>query len=102
MSRQTVASFVFDEANEAKFAAHGLSVRQVDDVLDGEYIMVPNRKDRSATHLIVGRDRSGTCLAIPVIPTNEPGVWRPLTAWRCKDSEVARFNQPKGKGQHER
>ena len=93
LSRQTVASFVFDDANEAKFAAHGVSARQVDDVLDEQYIIVANRAKRSATHLIIGRDGNGTCLAIPVLQTNEPGVWRPLTAWRCKDSEKARLEQ---------
>lgn len=88
---------MFDDVNESKFASHHISTDQVDDVLDGHYIMVPNRKGRTGTHLIIGRDSGGTCLTIPVLPTQEPHVWRPLTAWRCKDSEQARLRQAKQK-----
>jgi hypothetical protein len=88
---------MFDDANEAKFASHGISADQVDDVLDGLYIMVPNRKGRTGTHLIIGRDSGSACLAIPVSQTQEPEVWRPLTAWYCKASEQAKLKQAKRK-----
>ena len=92
---------MFDDANEDKFASHGIYADQVDDVLDGLYVMVPNRKERTGTHLIIGRDSSGICLTVPVLPTQEPGVWRPLTAWRCKKSEQTKLRKAE-KGQKEK
>jgi hypothetical protein len=82
-----ILAFLIDDDNAAKFAAHGISRRQVAQVLDENPIIVTNRKNRRATHIVIGRDWGGQCIAIPVEPTDNPVVWRPVTAWRCKGSE---------------
>lgn len=87
MSSPLILGFLFDEANEAKFADHGLSARQVAQLLDSEHLVMKNRRRRRGLYLIIGRDHSGTCIAAPVEPTRERGIWRPITAWRCKDWE---------------
>ena len=92
MSRVSVTAFAFDDVNAEKFARHGLTDRQVRQVLDNENVIVPNRKRRRAPRLLIGRDHGGTCIAIPIEPTLEPSVWRPVTAWRCKDRERARLD----------
>jgi hypothetical protein len=53
--------------------------------------VVRNRRSGSADYLFIGRDRSGRCIASPIIETDEPGVWRPISAWRCKPAEERRL-----------
>lgn len=88
-----VLEFLIDEDNESKFADHGLTVRQVRQVLENPHLIVRNRRRRRATHLIIGRDHGGACIAIPVEQTHEVTVWRPVTAWPCKSSELMKLEQ---------
>ncbi len=80
--------FVFDEQNEEKFADHGVTVRQVAFMLyESDFVVRRNRNHRSGLYLAIGRDASGICIASPLEPTTKRGVWRPITAWRCKQAE---------------
>lgn len=85
--RPRVLAFLFDDENEDKFAGHGLSPVQVAQILENEHVLLRNRKRRRARYLIIGRDHGGTCIAVPIELTPYPTIWRPITAWRCKDSE---------------
>jgi hypothetical protein len=87
MSMPDVADFLFDDENEDKMAAHGLTPRRVLQVLDNVHIVVPNRRGRRAPSLIVGRDSGGACISVPIERTRDPLIWRPVTAWPSKDSE---------------
>ena len=87
MSSLTVNAFLIDDDNSEKFAEHGLSERQVVQVLDNSPVTVPNRRHRRGLHLMIGRDNGGVCIAIPIEPTHERDVWRPITAWPCKHVE---------------
>ena len=82
-----VEEFLIDDDNAEKFWRHGLSVEHVLQVLESRWRAKRNRKERRASQIIIGRDRSGQCIAIPIEPTFESGVWRPVTAWFCKPSE---------------
>ncbi len=84
-----IKRFLFDDENEGKFAAHGISLYQVYQALQNKYVVVQNRKERRASHLFVGEDDGGMCIAMPIAPSGEPGVWRPVTAWPCKGQEKA-------------
>lgn len=86
-----IAMFLIDETNEEKFWAHGLTSLQVEEILENPFTVVSNRKSRRASYLLIGRDNSGQCIAVPVEVTPDPYVWRPITAWRCKISEAARL-----------
>ena len=88
-----VTDLLFDDENEDKIANHGLSARRVLQVLDQEHLLVPNRKGRRASYLLIGTDHGGACIAIPIEPTHDPAVWRPVTAWLCKDNELARLQR---------
>lgn len=83
--------FEIDEENTEKFWKHGIRAAQVLDVLDGPKVVHRNRKGRRGSHLVIGRDLSGNCLAMPIEATIDPFVWRPITAWYCKPSERARL-----------
>jgi uncharacterized DUF497 family protein len=82
-----VEDFAFDEENEEEMAAHGVSPEQLLQVLDRPYRVRKNRRQRRASHLIIGRDRQHQCIAIPIEPTHVRGLWRPVTAWYCKHHE---------------
>ena len=86
-----IADFLIDDDNSEKFWSHSLTEEQVRQVLDNSFTVVPNRKNRRASHLVIGRDWNGQCITIPVESTYDPIVWRPVTAWRCKASEAARL-----------
>ena len=89
LANPDIDDFIFDTENEAKFAAHGISARQVWDLLEHKYNLKRNRKGRRGLYLIIGRDESGNCIAVPIEATADTGIWRPISAWPCKSSEVA-------------
>lgn len=93
MSRLAVHTFVFDDENLEKFASHGLTDRQVDQVLDNPFVHYRNRNERRAERLLLGRDHGGQCIIVPIEPTRILGVWRPVTAWRCSDTYEARLRK---------
>lgn len=87
------ADFDITEAAEAKFWSHGIDSDQVYAVLDRPLVVIRNRPGRAASFVLLGRDDRGQCLAIPIMPTDDPHIWRPITAWRCKPSELAKLRQ---------
>lgn len=89
MSSPIIEGLAIDDDNESKFWVHGVTADEVLQVLDASHTIKKNRKDRRASHLIIGRDGQGRCLAVPVEPTRERTIWRPVTAWPCKPHEAA-------------
>lgn len=88
-----IEAFAFDEENEEKINSHGISIRRVQQILENPYLDVPNRRNRRALRLMIGRDNGGACICVPIEPTRDPKVWRPVTAWPCKDSELQRLER---------
>ena len=86
-----IQAFVIDDENEEKFAGHGISPEQVLQVLGNEHVVIRNRKQRRAVYMVIGVDDGGACIAVPIEPTHDPTVWRPITACRCKRSEWTRL-----------
>ena len=74
-----------------KLWRHGLSPDQVLSVLHSPWVVIRNRRDRSAPYLLIGRDEQGRCLTMPIVPTDDPLTWRVITGWPCKPSEAARL-----------
>jgi hypothetical protein len=92
MQTPTFGDFLFDDENEEKIAAHGLTTRQVLQILDDEIVYARNRRARRAEWLIIGRDHGGRAISVPVEPTHDPILWRPVTAWPSKHHEAARLD----------
>lgn len=88
--------FIYDYENEAKFANRGLSSGVVDQILDNELAIFRNRKRRRGLYLVIGRDHGGGYITVPIEKTAKFGYWRPITAWRSKQSEIIRFHQQVG------
>ncbi len=87
MSTPVIEAFHIDDENEDKFWSHGLTSAQVVQILDSPHRIKKIRRVRRASHLVIGTDHQGACIAIPIEPTHDPTVWRPVTAWRCKRQE---------------
>ena len=88
-----IYAFLFDDDTEEKFAVHGIRRTQVAQILDEDPVILLNRKGRRGVYLIIGRDWGGACIAVPIEPTHDPYLWRPITAWYCKASEEARLDR---------
>ena len=91
MARISVLEFAISDRAESKFWAHGITRRQVISILENRWIAIANRKNRAADYMLIGRDDSGRCIVVPVLPTDVATIWRPVTAWYCKPSEAARL-----------
>ena len=87
MSSPVIEGFLIDDLNETKICSHRLWVHQIIQVLENRHIVIPNRKHRKGLYLVIGSDNGGNCIAIPVEPTYDSTLWRPITAWPCKKSE---------------
>jgi hypothetical protein len=86
-----ISTFLIDEDNEREMARHGVTEREVLQLLDERYTVLRNRRDRSGTHLLIGRTRAGRALTVPIAPGFMAGDWRPITAWDSTDPEKARL-----------
>jgi hypothetical protein len=87
LSTPVVEAFLFDDDNEEKLWQHGLTPGQVMQILEWPHRIKRNRKNRRASHLVVGHDDQGRCIAVPIEPTHDRMIWRPVTAWLCKPHE---------------
>jgi hypothetical protein len=93
MPQVVVDRFEWDDRNINHIWQHSLDPDTVDEVLDAGYVVVNNRRGRSAPYLLIGVTYSGQCVAVPIVPGRRPGAWRPLSAWYCKPAEWTRWRQ---------
>ena len=84
---QRIDDLDFDQYNESEMAAHGVTVREVLQVLDRGFRIKRNKAASSTPYLMVGRTYGGRWLTIPIAPTNLPGVWRPATAFPSRPND---------------
>jgi hypothetical protein len=91
MARVTIREFIISERAADKFWVHRVTRGQVEEILTNRHIVTVNRKNRVAGHLAIGLDNNGRCIAVPILPTDDPGIWRPITAWYCKPGEAAKL-----------
>ena len=96
MSTLAIYEFLFDYGNEEEFAVHGVSSVEVLQVLGNRYLIQPNRRARRGAFLVIGTTDGGSCLAIPIKPTHDREIWRPMTAWPCKRSGIAKLRKAQG------
>lgn len=56
-------------------------------------VMLRNKKDRAASHRLVGRTDAGRLLTILVAPSNEEGIWDVVTGWDASAGETTIFDR---------
>lgn len=84
-----VAELLFDDENEAKFTARGITVQQVAEVHQSAPEFRKNRAKRRASHLMVGQTFGGRWLIVPIERYGSEGIWRPVTAFEATKSQLA-------------
>lgn len=89
MPTVTIVEFEFTERAASKMWEYGIEFDRLSELLENRYVTVRNRKERAAETVLIGRDNSGRCIVAPIVSTNDPLAWRPVTAWFCKRSEEA-------------
>lgn len=85
-----------DDGNEAECAGHGVTAREVLQVLDEAPRFFPNKRGHRAPLVMVGPTYGGRFLTVPLAPTDEPTIWRPATAWDASPGERARYDAARG------
>jgi hypothetical protein len=88
MARIEIADFDIDLDVAAHIWLHGLTDRRLYAMLDNRYVVRRNRVDRTAPFVLIGTDDQGQCWTVPIVPTDDPLIWRPIAAWRCKNHEA--------------
>ena len=91
MASIRVFELVFTDTGEDKLWSHGITTVQAQSVLLGRVVVTRNRAGRTAPYVLIGHDEHGRCLTLPIVPTDQWGVWRVITGWPCKPSEAARL-----------
>lgn len=87
----------FDEWNEEELSRHGVLPREVNQVLDGTPVFLPNKKRHAARILMIGPTLGGRFLTVPLARTPVEGVWRPATAWGSDADEISRYRATRGR-----
>lgn len=82
-----------DDDNESEMNRHGVSVREVLQVVDGDFEVLRNAKAHDAPYLMIGATLAGRWLTIPITPTGQPGVWRPATAFPARQADRAKLKR---------
>ena len=86
-----IDSIEVDDYNESEMNRHGVSVREVLQVAEGEFQLLQNANEHNAIYLMVGKTVGGRWLTIPIAPTGQPGVWRPATAFPARKADRAKL-----------
>ncbi len=86
-----VLELEFDERNTEEIARHGVTAREVEQVLYGEPKFFRNKKRHAAPTIMVGLTRGGRLLTVPIAPTAIEGIWRPATAFDSSAYEATKY-----------
>lgn len=77
----------FDDENSEHLARHGVTRREVRQLLANQHVSVrnPRRADRRR---LIGRTDGGRVLTVVMEPTQDPGTWRPVAGWDAEPPEL--------------
>jgi hypothetical protein len=89
-----IAEWYWSDHNRAKLARHGVRPEDVIDVWDNEPKYRPNKKNRAATHQMIGPNWGGAFLAVAIKQVidndDQPdGLWMAVTGWPAEPHERA-------------
>lgn len=89
-----VEEFIWDDTNEAKVLARAISPDAIDEILTSRFAVFRNRRNMTGAYQVVGRDLQGRYLTVIIEGSSADNtIWRPVTAWPSKQSEVTKAQQ---------
>lgn len=71
---------ISEETDAHIWDRHGIDSRVLRQILQGEHKIRRNRRNRTATHTLIGHDLSGHCYEVQIRPTDKPSTWKVITA----------------------
>ncbi len=88
--RLYIEEWEWDDGNIEHLADRGITPELVEDEI---WLEAPkynaNRKDRTASHFMIGPDRGGRMWTICILQVaDDPATWRAITGWRSKPHEI--------------
>ena len=79
-----IDAFQWDEGNISHLH-DSATVEMIEEALDNNPIVLPNRPGHLATHVMIGIADNGMHLYVPILQVS-PGLWRPITGWRSREA----------------
>lgn len=76
-----IAELEFDEDNESELAAHGITAKEVLEILENRFTVRRNKKSRAGVRQLIGYTNGDRVLTIVLAQTHMPDRWRPVTGW---------------------
>lgn len=86
-----IVELELDDGNEAEMAKHGVSAREMLQLLDGKLVVTRNKKGKAGDYLMIGETHGGRIITAPIAATAVDGRWRPVTARDSTKPEKARY-----------
>lgn len=84
-----IEEWQWDEGNLSELARHELDRRIVLQVAVEAPVFRANRKERAATHQMIGPDHGGAIWVVCIVEVSgTPGLWRAITGWGAEDLEI--------------
>jgi hypothetical protein len=90
-----VVTFRWDDGpsgNLEHCALHKLTPTVVCEVHGRAPLLFLNDPDKTGSHVMVAPDARGRFWTVIILPTAEPGEWKPITGWPSTKSEIRRYN----------
>lgn len=82
----------WDDENRDHAGRHGLTEAITHMVLTMKPLFFPNKLGRRAAIMMIGPAIYGEFWTIPIVASDEDGIWRPITGWPSEPSEVSLYN----------
>ena len=84
-----IRALSWDDDNETHICEHGVTPREVSQMVENPHIVVRNRRERRAPLQLIGRTHGGRVLCVPIEQTGDADVWRPVTAFPATAAQTA-------------
>ena len=82
-----ITELEFDEDNEGKLATHHIAAAEVLQILENQFTVRRNKKNRTGARQLIGVTNGGRALTIILAPTRMAERWRPITGWDSTPAE---------------
>lgn len=93
MARRFIAALILDEHNLEEMGRHGVSKREVEQVISNRHITAANPRGEPGSILLKGETDGGRVLTIPLASSDDPTTWRPATAFDASADQRATFSR---------
>lgn len=86
-----IRRLVWDDANREELTAHGVTPAEVEALAAADAWVVDVHPANPEQVRVTGRTPAGRWLTVPLAPTEDAAVWRPVTGWDATPGERAYY-----------